>query len=96
MSKLGIDERAIVDGLGDLRHLVDNLLDTADYNNIPGAINWGDLGCREAQYVFDDSYHVYLRVLIEELDPNNPALLEYLNRGLVEAGYTDVEIEFAW
>lgn len=96
MSKLGIDETSIIQGLQSLRILVDNLLDAASLSDIPGAINWGDLGCYEVQYVLNDRNDVYLRVLIEELDPNNPALLEYLNRGLTEAGFNNVDIDFSW
>jgi hypothetical protein len=64
--------------------------------DVPGAINWGDLGCREVQEVINDERRWY-RVIIEEADPANPALHAAVLAGLVALGWTadDIEIETA-
>ncbi len=65
--------------------------------DVPGAINWGDLGCREVQEVINEERRWY-RVVIEEADPVNPALHDAVLIGLLALGWNadDIELETAW
>ena len=65
--------------------------------DIPGAINWGDLGVREVQRVTSDDRQ-WWRVIIEEADPSNDALHAAVLAGLVALGWAadDIEIETEW
>ncbi len=80
-----------------LRDDTDNVLWSLKPEDVPGAINWGDLGARETQEVIDESRRWH-RVIIEEADPSNPALHAAVLAGLVALGWQadDVEIETAW
>jgi hypothetical protein len=80
-----------------LRDDTDNVLWSLKPEDIPGAINWGDLGTRETQEVIDESRRWY-RVIIEEADPANPALHTAVLAGLAALGWdtNDLEIETAW
>lgn len=80
-----------------LRDDTDNILWSLKPADVPGAINWGDLGTRETQEVIDESRRWY-RVVIEEADPANPDLHAAVLAGLVALGWTadDIEIETAW
>ena len=52
--------------------------------DIDGAINWGDLHCTDV--VMSVSVHgdIWIRVDIEECDPHNPELKEYMYEKLAE------------
>ncbi len=80
-----------------LRDDTDNVLWSLKPENVPGAINWGDLVTRETQEVIDEQRRWY-RVIIEEADPANPALHAAVLAGLVAKGWKadDIEIETAW
>ncbi len=80
-----------------LRDETDNVIWALKPDDVPGAINWGDLGCCEVQEVIDDERRWY-RVIIEEADPSNPALHAAVTAGLVALGWPadDIEIETAW
>ena len=80
-----------------LRDDTDNVIWALKPEDVPGAINWGDLGCREVQEVINDERRWY-RVIIEEADPNNPALHDAVLIGLTALGWVvdDLEIEMAW
>ncbi len=80
-----------------LRDDTDNILWSLKPADIPGAINWGDLGTRETQEVIDEQRRWY-RVIIEEADPANPALHAAVLAGLVALGWKadDIEVETAW
>lgn len=80
-----------------LRDETDNVIWSLKPDDVPGAINWGDLGCREVQEVINDERRWY-RVIIEEADPSNPDLHAAVLAGLVAKGWKadDVEIETAW
>lgn len=80
-----------------LRDDTDNVIWSLKPDDVPGAINWGDLGTRETQEVIDESRRWY-RVVIEEADPSNPALHAAVLAGLVAKGWKadDIEIETAW
>lgn len=80
-----------------LRDETDNVLWTLKPADVPGAINWGDLGVREVQEVIDEE-RCWWRVIIEEADPSNQALHAAVIAGLVALGWDaeDIEIETAW
>ncbi|TXH58879.1 MAG: hypothetical protein E6Q97_01100 [Desulfurellales bacterium] len=80
-----------------LRDDTDNILWSLKPENVPGAINWGDLGTRETQEIIDEQRRWY-RVIIEEADPVNPDLHAAVLASLVALGWKadDVEIETAW
>ena len=80
-----------------LRDDTDSIIWSLKPNDVPGAINWGDLGVREVQHVTDDDRQWY-RVIIEEADPGNPALHAAVLAGLTALGWDtdDLEIETAW
>lgn len=80
-----------------LRDDTDNVIWSLKPADVPGAINWGDLGCREVQEVINDERRWY-RVIIEEADPSNPALHAAVLAGLVALGWDpdDIELETAW
>ena len=80
-----------------LRDETDNVIWTLKPADVPGAINWGDLGVREVQEVIDEERR-WWRVVIEEADPNNPALHAAVMVGLVALGWNadHIEIETAW
>lgn len=80
-----------------LRNETDTIIWSLKPDDVPGAINWGDLGCCEVQEVVNDMRRWY-RVIIEEADPANPALHAAVLAGLVALGWDadDLEIETAW
>lgn len=80
-----------------LRDDTDNVLWSLKPDDVPGAINWGDLGTRETQEVIDEQRRWY-RVIIEEADPANPDLHAAVLAGLDKKGWNvdDLEIETAW
>ncbi len=80
-----------------LRDDTDNVIWALKPEYVPGAINWGDLGCCEVQEVINDMHRWY-RVIIEEADPSNPALHAAVLAGLAALGWDtdDIEIETAW
>jgi len=80
-----------------LRDETDNVIWSLKPDDVPGAINWGDLGCREVQEVINDERRWY-RVIIEEADPVNRALHDAVLVGLVALGWNidDLEIETDW
>jgi hypothetical protein len=64
--------------LREIYEYANEVLTKADPNEIEGAINWGDLSCTDV--VMSVSVHgdIWIRVDIEEADPNNPELKEYM------------------
>lgn len=80
-----------------LRDDTDNVIWSLKPEDVPGAINWGDLGTRETQEVIDEQRRWY-RVVIEEADPANPDLHAAVLAGLVAKGWQadDIEIETEW
>lgn len=80
-----------------LRDDTDNVIWALKAEDVKGAINWGDLGCREVQEVIDEERRWY-RVVIEEADPASQALHAAVLAGLVALGWQadDIEIETAW
>lgn len=75
---------------------VDDILRGLKPADIPGAINWGDLGAKEVQIVWTQDYTWHFRVIIEEADPVNQALHDAVLTGLTIRNWMGVEIETAW
>lgn|GEM_PF-4270149 len=75
---------------------VDDILLGLKPTEIPGAINWGDLGAKEVQIVWTQDYTWHFRVIIEEADPVNPVLHDAVLTGLTVRNWMGVEIETAW
>jgi len=72
-----------------LRELVES--DT----RLDGAINWGDLGCVEAQLIITAEAAPHYTVLIEEADPYNEELHNYVfDRLLPEFGVVHIRTEW--
>jgi hypothetical protein len=59
-------------------------------------VNWGDFGCVSAEHWVDDEGVEGYRVLLEEADPNNREVAEFVRARLDAAGFHDVEITFEW
>ena len=80
-----------------LRDETDNVIWALKPDDVPGAINWGDLGVREVQEVVNEE-RCWWRVVIEEADPSNPALHDAVLVGLVALGWNadDIEIQTEW
>jgi hypothetical protein len=80
-----------------LRDDTDNVIWTLKPEDVPGAINWGDLGVHEVQEVINEERRWY-RVIIEEADPSNQVLHTAVTAGLVALGWNadDIELETAW
>jgi hypothetical protein len=66
-------------------HYANDILGEADPNEIDGAINWGDLGCTDVQECrsVHDNYTT-VTVTIEEADPSNQELRQYVYERLTE------------
>lgn len=60
------------------------------------AINWGDLGCITAEYVFDVDGDEHYRVLIEEASPTSAELQRFVRRHFQALGISDVEVATEW
>jgi hypothetical protein len=63
---------------------------------IDGAINWGDLFCFEASLFVDDEGTTGYRVVIQEADPLNRELSEWIQHYLSERGYSNVTVVTEW
>lgn len=63
---------------------------------IPGAINWGDLGCVGARHWVDEYGTHGLSVYIEEASPGSYELQQFIQGHLVANGWTDVEVNIEW
>jgi len=77
--------------MSQLQEDVDWLLDNAKDLQIPGAINWADLGVIDVIYCVNMDGDEYYIVEIDEAAPDNPDLHQYLYEHLVGCGVS-VEI----
>lgn len=64
-------------------------------DEISGAINWADLRCVDAGLNMT-LFGTGLYVLIEEADPNQLKLAEFVAHGLRDRGWEYVEVRFEW
>ena len=60
------------------------------------AVNWGDLGCIEAQFCANEEGATWYHVLIEEASPGSSGLIQFVMTYLAERGFSGVEVETAW
>lgn len=60
------------------------------------AINWGDFGCVSAEHWNDDGGEEGYRVLLEEADPSNQEVGEFIAGELAKAGFHNIEVVFEW
>jgi len=77
---------------------VESILKNIDPNTIDGAINWGDLHCVEVSKhitLWPDTEEYY-QVLIEEADPVNPELVEFVQEKLFRVLGHIIRVEFEW
>lgn len=92
------DRAELAKYLNTLREVADAACDEAfaQRNTLKGAINWGDLGCVSAEYYVDADGGEGYRITIEEADPWNTELHEFIQTKITEAGYADIEIYTEW
>lgn len=64
--------------------------------DIDGAINWADLHCAEAGYYENSRGDSGLYVVIEEADPHQQQLHEFIRMDLDGAGWEGIEVRFEW
>jgi hypothetical protein len=64
--------------------------------NIPGAINWVDLGCHEAMRWENDQGDTGYTVTIEEASPGQPQLGLFIGAHLRASGFENVNVVFEW
>jgi hypothetical protein len=79
-----------------LRETADKACDAAFNANLDCCVNWGDFACVGAEHWVDDEGNEGYRVCIEEADPNNREMGEFITEHLVQAGYEGVEVVFEW
>ena len=60
------------------------------------AINWADFQCICAEYYIDDCGNTGYRVYIEEANPDNSEVKNFISEELAMLGYKEVEIVFEW
>jgi len=84
--------------LKELRAVADKACELAfaERENIPGAINWGDLGCHEAMRWENDMGDTGYTVTIEEASPGQQDLGLFIDHHLRVAGFHNVSIVFEW
>ena len=78
--------------LREIYEYANEVLDATKPEDIDGAINWGDLGCTDVVMSLSVHGGIWIRVDIEEADPNNPELREYMHEKLITK-FPDVEFE---
>jgi len=80
-----------------LERMTDEILDELVVSDakLDGAINWGDLGCVEAQLIITAEAAPHYTVVIEEADPYNEELHSYVfDRLLPEFGAVHIRTEW--
>ena len=87
-----------VDELNKLRSRTDDVIGFVESNSnrLSGAVNWGDLGCRQASWVVTDDGSEYAEVLIEEASPEAVEFRETVRRELARRGYPGVQVVTEW
>lgn len=79
-----------------LRAVADEVVATMRPDQFPGAVNWGDIGCRAAYAgVTEENTEVSL-VFIEEGDPGYAEFCRYVEDELRARGWGDVEVRLEW
>ena len=86
----------IVETLRRLHAAVDNIIAKMTYADFPGAINWGDLGCKDALIGVDEDRRLCYRVVVEEAAPGEVAFCRHIERELAVLGWPNVEVTTEW
>lgn len=60
------------------------------------AVNWADFQCTCAEYYIDNLGDTGYRVYIEEANPNNEEIIDFIADELDMLGYNNVEIRLEW
>ena len=68
------------------------VLEQANPEDIDGAINWGDLSCTDVEVSVSVHGWTGIRVTIEECDPYNPELREFMHKKLTDK-FPDIAFE---
>lgn len=72
----------------------------AQADHLGGAVNWGDLDCREASYseveTDDGRRHSRHAVLIEEASADATEFAEFIRQELKMRGFQEVDIILEW
>ena len=71
---------------------VNEVLSGTEPEDIDGAINWGDLSCTDVEMCISMHGWTGVRITIEEADPYNPELREYMYEKLI-AKFPDVQFD---
>ena len=84
--------------LEDLKKVAQDACEEAcDHTDIAGAVNWGDLSCRDAEYyVASVGLSTGYRVYIEEASPSASELRDFIFEYLGDRGYKEVEVILDW
>jgi len=73
------------------------VLENTKPEDVEGAINWGDLSCTDVEMSVSVHGWIGIRVTIEECDPYNPELRDYMEKKLSEKfPDTPFEINTEW
>lgn len=80
----------------DLQATVDRIIATMKYADLPGVINWGDLGYRDALIGVDDDGLLRCQVVVEKAFLGKAAFCRHIERELAEKGYPNVEVCTEW
>lgn len=81
-----------------LRELADKACGAAFDNReqIPGPVNWGDLGCSDARYILHEDGSSSHAVVIEEAAPDAYELQQFIAKELKRFGYKDIRVITEW
>jgi hypothetical protein len=94
-------DKALHVALGAIRALTNIACEYAKthlQDNLDEAINWGDLGCVEVRYCYNNTGVECFQVVVEEADPSCPKLKTYLQEYLCDRipGLYAFEIVTEW
>lgn len=90
------DINDIIEYLSRLRAATDNIIATMRPSAFPGAINWGDLGCKAALLGIDDDGRMCLRVVVEEVSPDEADFCRYIAQQLAAHDWPAVDVMTEW
>ena len=90
------DIEKIVERLRRLHAAVDNIIALMKPDDFRGAINWGDLGCRDALIGVNEDGRLCYRVLVEEAAPGESEFCAHIERELAKRDWPNVEVRTEW
>jgi hypothetical protein len=59
-------------------------------------VNWADFGCISAEWYINDKGEEGHRVYIEEANPDNPEVKNFIEEELSFLGFKNIEVVFEW